>query len=246
MSPRSLFVAAIAALMVAHASAAAAPCMVPVFGLQNTTAVMEGAKAVLGGMLTAVMRYRPAVCPGGKAASSCSLDGCGGQCKGANQICVPDLCGTCKSKCVNITVPRVAVKVPALPAFSLATPDFSLPKPPCAVNEVINATAMTTPLFKKDPRVACKPCPAGAVALPGALACTVCPPGHAANAATGRCGVCPPGAFNNAAGSVQCKPCPIGSFMPLAGAFGCVKCPLGFAAPKVGAASCDYVGFASS
>lgn len=44
---------------------------------------------------------------------------------------------------------------------------------PCAKNEAFNVSAMVTSLYAKNPRIACKACPEGTVALPGALACTV-------------------------------------------------------------------------
>jgi hypothetical protein len=73
----------------------------------------------------------------------------------------------------------LGVRPRSCPTFALMPGACASPPPasdlqlPCGKNEVLNVTAMASSLFAKNPRVACKACPEGTVALFPSLACTV-------------------------------------------------------------------------
>lgn len=255
---RGLFLAA--ALAVAFLAGAQAngipglpPLVFPNITQPNATALMEGVRnTIRSSVQSAVMErvaYKPILCPNRKPFVVCHWDVCksgNSTCK-ANQVCVPDYCGRCGAKCVDIALPPVDLKAPAIPKFlqgqvSLPTPKATLP---CGLNQAINITGTASNLKAKQLTFACKSCPEGTVSNGLAVACTVCPPGTYANRTEGKCKSCEPGTYNRGLGATACKPCEKGSFAPIWASLVCVKCPFGFSAPAPGAKSCKWTGFSS-
>ncbi|GBF91708.1 hypothetical protein Rsub_04012 [Raphidocelis subcapitata] len=247
---RSILALVLALALAQAVTAELPPMTLPSFVLPNATAIIEGAKASLKSAATAAAvnanTVRPFKCLNGKPLVTCLFDVCPkGSCEN-NQACIPDYCGQCGHKCVNVTIPPFDVKLPSLPGASIKANLSAisvLPKPPCGPNQVVNISAMVTSLFLKNPKVACQSCPEGTVALYPSLACTVCPPGTFA--AAGVCRKCFAGTASAAFGAKACTACAAGSFAPLPGSLVCLPCPKGFAADASGASKCDFQGFAA-
>lgn len=219
----------------------------------NATAMLEGVKASLRSTAqTAVMShlaYKPIMCPNNKPLVVCMWDVCK-QAKSpcsANQVCVPDFCGRCGPKCVDIAVPIVDLKMPEMPKILQGHVPTSLPMPqaPCGLNQAINFTGTASNLLGKELKFACKECPENTVSTGAAVACSVCPPGTYGDRKLGKCRMCEPGSYSREFGATACKPCDASTFTPLPGSLVCVKCPFGFAAAEAGATKCKFTGFSS-
>ncbi|KAI8463123.1 MAG: hypothetical protein J3K34DRAFT_445148 [Monoraphidium minutum] len=228
------------------------PLTVPSFTPPNTTAIMMGVKNSLrSAAVQAAMesvKYRPMYCPNNKPFVVCHWDACKTKSPcGANQVCVPDFCGRCGAKCIDIQVPIVPLEMPEVPKLLQGRiPPMPTLKAPCGLNQAINVTGTASQaIHKKDLTPVCKDCPAGTVATGHAIACTVCPPGMYGDRATGKCAICAPGTYSRGFGVSECKPCDAGSFAPVPGSVFCVPCPIGFAAAAAGAKTCKFTGFSA-
>ncbi|KIZ00045.1 hypothetical protein MNEG_7917 [Monoraphidium neglectum] len=215
----------------------------------NASAILEGVRnSIHSTAQAAVMEhlaYKPIMCPNNRPFVICHWDVCktGTPCQN-NQVCVPDYCGRCGAKCLDIALPPIELKIPQLPKFlDGEIPPLPRPDAPCGLNQAINLAATASSVLSKELKVACKDCPEGTVSNGHAVTCTVCPPGTYSSRAEGKCKKCEPGTYSLDLGAKDCKPCGKGTFAPIWGSLVCVPCPLGFSAPEAGARSCKWSAF---
>ncbi|KAI8472130.1 MAG: hypothetical protein J3K34DRAFT_415237 [Monoraphidium minutum] len=255
-------------LMSSLASAGTAPALTLAAFAPNATmyaTMLAAAKASLHSAAQKAalesVKTRPIKCPNGKPLVMCLWNVCKGKCA-ANQLCMPDYCGSCGAKCVNVTLPSLSIPTPKLPAVpakaaaalgNLTSSLSSLkgrrlqaadPLALCPPNSAIDwsASLAAGTLKSNGTRFVCKTCPAGSVAAPGAVACTLCAPGTVRGAGDAKCKRCPAGSYAGAFGKAACQPCPANSFAPMSGSPACIKCPVGFKAAKQGSVKCTFTG----
>lgn len=192
--------------------------------------IQDAVKAAMNATVSTALAPKPYKCKNGKPVVFCPWSACEGKCTAKNQVCVPNICGSCASVCLNMTLPSFNIAVPSLPASTWEFKAWSaIPK--CTGNTVVDIANTFSLAGLMIPSSRCKPCPAGSVATAG-LSCVLCPPATAlfTNVTTGAasCRLCAKGYASLGFGARSCTACKAGAFAPTAGSLACIPCPPGF------------------